>query len=112
MNAIRDSFARWLAALGRRPRQPAVAASVSQQRLLHKRLEHARLAKMLDRMHVSRDAYLQRVHPDLLREQLDACAACPHAFRCDEIHACARRADPDLSFCQNLDSIRAQRRAA
>ena len=113
MNAIRVSLPRWIAALGLRLQQAAPAAPVSQQRLLHKRLEHARLARMLKRMHVSRDVYLQRVHPDLVREQLDACAACPHTFLCDQaLRPDARGDDANLSFCPNLESIRALRPAA
>ena len=113
MNPIRVSLPRWIAALSLRLQQVAPAAPVSQQRLLHKRLEHARLDKMLKRMHVSRDVYLQRVHPDPLREQLDTCAACPHTFLCDQaLRAGARVDDANLSFCPNLDSIRALRRAA
>ena len=76
-------------------------------RLLHKRLEHARLEKMLRRMGVSPDAYVRRLHPDELRQRLDACVACPHQFLCDPALSCPRAADVDLAFCPNLDSIRA-----
>ena len=111
MNAIRVSFLHWLAAL-RRPRQ-APAQTASERHLLHKRLEHARLARMLKRMHVSRDVYLQRVHPEAMQQQLEACAACPHAFLCDQaLRPDARCDDANLSFCPNLEAIRALRPAA
>ena len=94
---------------GTRPQPEALTASA--HHLLHKRLEHARLAKMLQRMHVSRDVYLKRIHPDVLREQLDTCAACPHVFLCDPALACPRAAPVDLAFCPNQDSIRSVTRA-
>ena len=55
--------------------------TTAETRLLHKRLEHARLARMLRRMHVSEDVYLQRLHPDTIKAQVDTCVACPHQFK-------------------------------
>ena len=81
-------------------------------RLLHKRLEHARLGKMLRRMHVSRDVYLQRLHPDTVRAQVERCVACPHQFLCDQALACKPSAPVDLRFCPNRDALRALAPAA
>lgn len=102
-----DSLMSWL----RGPARPT-AATASQAHLLHRRLEHARLAKMLRRMRVTPRTYVQRVHPDELREQLDNCASCAHRFRCDEALACQRGANVDLTFCPNHDTIRTASRAA
>jgi len=96
----------WFAALGGKPQPVTAPTTASEIHLLHRRLEHARLARMLRHMHVSPDVYLQRLHLDQLREQLDACAACPHTFQCDQALACARTTEVNLSFCPNRDSIR------
>ena len=85
--------------------------TTTETRLLHKRLEHARLARMLHRMHVSEDVYLQRLHPDTIKAQVDTCVACPHQFLCDPALACKRSTDVDLSFCPNREAVRALARA-
>lgn len=102
----------WFSAHGRKPPPGMSPPTASANHLLHKRLEHARLEKMLQRMHVSPDVYLQRLHADQLREQLDTCAACPHVFLCDQALGRPSSVDVDLSFCPNRDQITAEWRGA
>jgi len=98
----------WITA-GPRPQPRAGTADIH---LLHKRLAHARLAKLLRRMHVSENTYLQRLHPDVVAAQLDMCAACPHQFQCNQALACERTSRVDLAFCPNYEPVAALRRAA
>jgi hypothetical protein len=90
----------------------AVAQTASERHLLRRRLEHARLAQVLRRMHVSTGTYLRRTHPEQLGEQLEACAACPHTFHCDQVIACPPEAKVEPEFCPNHAAIAALQRVA
>jgi len=102
----------WFLSISPRPAIAAAPQTPSERHLQRRRLEHARLAQVLRRMHVSTETYLQRTHPDQLREQLDNCAACPHTFHCDQVLACPREAQVELEFCPNRDAIEAAARRA
>ena len=102
----------WFLAIRSRPASVAVPQAASERHLLRRRLEHARLAQVLHRMHVSTATYLQRTHPEQLREQLDLCAACPHTFHCDQVLACSPESKVEPEFCPNHAAIAALQRPA
>ena len=72
---------------------------------LKRRLKHARMSKMLRRLHVHPSTYLERLGSGVIEEHLETCTACPHQFQCDQALACKRSALVDLSFCPNRAAV-------
>lgn len=75
---------------------------------LLKKLSSLRLRRMIDSLGLDADRYLHSLPVTDLEQRMHHCGQCPEQPQCDERLAEGRNRIADVSFCPNLDSLRAE----